>query len=51
MDQSQRERWEIAGLNDEDITAELLDQRVEFSTVVPLYDCDCDMRCQVFGNG
>ncbi|WP_165423210.1 hypothetical protein [Ktedonosporobacter rubrisoli] len=43
---TQEERnWEIEGLNDEDITAELLDKRVEFSTVTPLWSCGCDYDC------
>ncbi|QBD77681.1 hypothetical protein EPA93_17465 [Ktedonosporobacter rubrisoli] len=41
-----QEYWEIEGLNDEDITAELLDERVELSTVVPLWDCGCDSDCE-----
>ncbi|QBD77682.1 hypothetical protein EPA93_17470 [Ktedonosporobacter rubrisoli] len=44
----QLEHWEIEGLNDEDITAELLDERVELSTVVPLWDCSCDTHCQMY---
>ncbi|QBD77684.1 hypothetical protein EPA93_17480 [Ktedonosporobacter rubrisoli] len=40
-----QEYWEIEGLNDEDIAAELLDERVELSTVVPLWDCNCDADC------
>lgn len=34
--------WEIEGLNDEDIAIETLDERLEFSTVRPLWDCGCD---------
>ncbi|QBD77683.1 hypothetical protein EPA93_17475 [Ktedonosporobacter rubrisoli] len=45
---NQSELWEIEGLNDEDIAAELLDQRVEFSTVVPLWDCGCNEDCRRF---
>jgi hypothetical protein len=47
----QEQDWEIEGLNDEDIAIEMLDERVEFATMVAdCWDNDCPgFSCDMWG--